>query len=54
MDITRVSTTTFPLVKLSLDDALAAIEYLDEQGENARLIGHIEPASGAPEVRLGK
>jgi phosphoribosylformylglycinamidine cyclo-ligase len=33
-------------------DAPAAIEHLATEGEDARLIGHIEPASGTPEVRL--
>lgn len=40
------------VVCVAADDALAAIEHLTAQGEDARLIGHIEPANGAPEVRL--
>jgi len=33
-------------------DAPAALELLADRGEDARLIGHIEQAEGAPEVRL--
>lgn len=40
------------VVCVAASDALAAIEHLTAHGEDARLIGHIEPASGAPEVRL--
>ena len=40
------------VVCVAASDALAAIEHLTTQGEDARLIGHIEPASGVPEVRL--
>jgi phosphoribosylformylglycinamidine cyclo-ligase len=40
------------VVCVAASDALAAIEHLTTQGEDARLIGHIEPASGGPEVRL--
>jgi phosphoribosylformylglycinamidine cyclo-ligase len=42
------------VVCVAASDALAAIEHLTAQGEDARLIGHIEPANGAPEVRLVK
>jgi len=40
------------VVCVSADDALAAIEHLSAHGEDARIIGQIEPASGTPEVRL--
>ena len=40
------------VICVAASDAQAAIEHLAAQGEAARLIGHIEPASGAPEVRL--
>jgi phosphoribosylformylglycinamidine cyclo-ligase len=40
------------VVCVAASDALAAIEHLTAHGEDARLIGQIEPSSGAPEVRL--
>jgi phosphoribosylformylglycinamidine cyclo-ligase len=40
------------VVCVAAADAQAAIGHLAAQGEDARLIGHIEPASGSPEVRL--
>ncbi len=40
------------VVCVAAADAAAAIEHLASQGEDARLIGHIEQASGLPEVRL--
>jgi phosphoribosylformylglycinamidine cyclo-ligase len=40
------------VVCVAAGDAPAAIEHLTAHGEDARLIGQIESASGAPEVRL--
>jgi phosphoribosylformylglycinamidine cyclo-ligase len=40
------------VVCVAAGDATAAIAHLASQGETARLIGHIEQASGAPEVCL--
>jgi len=40
------------VVCVAAGDAAAAIEHLAAQGEDAQLIGHIEQASGSPEVRL--